>query len=87
MQIGGYVTDATQAGRPVGGATVILVEQGLDAKTDAEGRFSLKRVVSSPQCTFLVVAPGYETTRKVQSIPAGSYDIEMQPESEAVPAR
>jgi hypothetical protein len=84
MQIGGYVTDASNAGKPVKGAAVVLVEQGLDSQTDREGRFSFSRVNASSKITFLVVAPGYVTVRKTMAIPADNYDIALEPEAEAV---
>jgi hypothetical protein len=78
-QIGGYVTDATETGRPVR-AEVILLEQGLNTRTDAAGRFTFSNLVERPRYTFIVVAPGYVTTRHEVTIPADSYDIVLQPE-------
>lgn len=78
-QIGGYVTDATETGRPVR-AEVILLEQGLNTRTDAAGRFTFSNLVERPRYTFIVVAPGYVTTRHEVTIPAASYDIVLQPE-------
>ncbi len=78
-QIGGYITDATETGRPIR-AEVILLEQGLNTRTDAAGRFSFSNLVERPRYTFIVVAPGYVTARHEVTIPATSYDIALQPE-------
>lgn len=83
-QVGGYVTDATEPGRAVQ-AEVILLEQGLNTRTDASGRFSFSNLVERPKYTFIVVASGYVTTRhEVMAIPAASYDITLQPEAAPV---
>ncbi len=79
-QIGGYITDATETGRPIR-AEVILLEQGLNTRTDAAGRFSFSNLVERPRYTFIVVAPGYVTARHEVTIPATSYDIALQPEA------
>lgn len=86
-QIGGIVRDATQPDNilPVT-AEVILLEQGLNVRTDERGRFTFSNVGSRTQYTILVVAPGYVTTRKSITIPASSYDVELQPETEQVSA-
>lgn len=79
-QVGGYITDATQPGMPVR-AEVILLEQGLNTRTDVAGRFTFSNIVERPRYTFIVVAPGYVTTRHEVTIPAASYDIALQPEA------
>jgi hypothetical protein len=78
VQIGGQITDATNS-KPVR-AEVVLVEQGLNARTDALGRYTFSGLIERSEYTLLVVAPGYATTRQVFSIPAKSYDLELQPE-------
>jgi hypothetical protein len=80
LQIGGKVTDSTNPDLPIH-AQVVLVEQGLDASTDKEGRFKFNNVIDRPQYTLLAVAPGYATLRKTVTMPATSYDLEMQPEA------
>ncbi len=83
-QVGGYITDATEPGRAVQ-AEVILLEQGLNTRTDSEGRFTFSNLVERPKYTFIVVAPGYVTTRhEVTVVPTASYDIALQPETAAV---
>jgi hypothetical protein len=83
-QVGGFVTDATDPGRPVQ-AEVILLEQGLNTRTDAAGRFTFSNLVERPKYTFIVVANGYVTRRhEVMAIPTASYDIALQPETAAV---
>jgi hypothetical protein len=84
VQVGGYITDTTGDGRPVARAEVVLVEQGLNVATDAEGRYTFRNVVKRPQYTVLVVAPGYETMRQVVTIPAASYDFALQPQKVVV---
>jgi hypothetical protein len=79
-QIGGRVTDAINPERLVQ-AEVILLEQGLNTRTDAAGRFTFVNLVERPRYTFIVVAPGYATTRHEVTVPAKSYDIALQPEA------
>jgi hypothetical protein len=83
VQIGGRVFEKDKPDRPVG-AEVILLEQGLNSRTDSQGRFKFNRVVHRNQCTLLVVASGYITTRKTVTIPSPSYDIELEPENISV---
>lgn len=79
-QIGGHITDATDPARLVQ-AEVILLEQGLNTRTDAAGRFTFSNLVERPRYTFIVVAPGYATARHEVTVPADSYDIALQPEA------
>lgn len=79
LQVGGFVTDATNQDKPVK-AEVVLVEQGLNVRTDAQGRYSFNNLAERPKYTFLVVAPGYVTARQELTIPAASYDFKLQPE-------
>ncbi len=81
VQVGGYIKDATDTGKAVI-AEVILLEQGLNVKTNPEGRYTFQNVVKRPQYTFLVVAEGYKTTRKTISIPSADYDISLEPDPE-----
>jgi hypothetical protein len=57
------------------------LEQGLNTRTDDKGRFSFVNLVERPRYTFIVVAPGYVTRRQEITVPAASYDIELQPEA------
>lgn len=79
LQIGGYVTDANNPDQPIR-AEVILLEQGLNVRTDTRGRYTFHNLVERPTYTFLVVAPGYTTARQEFSIPTVSYDFKLQPE-------
>lgn len=80
VQVGGIVTDALKPEAPLR-AEVILLEQGLNTRTDAKGRFTFANVASYPKYTFIVVAPGYVTARQEVSIPGGNYDIRLVPET------
>lgn len=81
VQIGGYVTDANDPERAIR-AEVVLIEQGLNVRTDAQGRFKFSDIIQRPSYTLLVVAPGYITARQEVSIPGASYDLKLQPEKE-----
>ncbi|MEI7555268.1 Pvc16 family protein [Candidatus Chlorohelix sp.] len=81
LQIGGRIIDATDKNKVVR-AEVVLLEQGLNVKTDAQSRFNFNAVIQRPKYTFLAIAPGYVTVRKVIDLPSQSYDLEMQPETE-----
>jgi hypothetical protein len=65
-------------------AEVILLEQGLNTRTDAAGRYTFSNIVERPRYTFIVVAPGFVTTRHEVTIPAASYDIALEPEAVVV---
>jgi hypothetical protein len=78
LQVGGFVRAAD--GKPLQGAEVVLLEQGLNVRTDAQGRYSFGYLAERPQYTFLVIAPGYVTARQVIVVPVTSYDIELEPE-------
>jgi hypothetical protein len=84
IQIGGRIYDASRPDETIAGAEVILLEQGLNERTDERGRFSFGYVVARPEYTILVVAPGYETTRRTVKLPSDNYDVELQPEKERV---
>lgn len=84
IQIGGRIYDASRPDETITGAEVILLEQGLNERTDERGRFSFGYVVARPEYTLLVVAPGYETTRRTVKLPSDNYDVELQPEKERV---
>ncbi|MEI6044980.1 MAG: Pvc16 family protein [Chloroflexota bacterium] len=79
VQIGGQITEANNPGKPVR-AEVVLVEQGLNVRTNAQGYYTFNNLIERSEYTLLVVAPGYVTTRRVLTIPTGSYDLELQPE-------
>ncbi len=79
LQIGGYVRDEND--QPLHEAEVILFDQGLNVKTDTQGRYSFNNVVDRPKCTFYVGAPGYTTLRQELTIPAATYDFKLQPET------
>ncbi len=81
--VGGYITDARQPGRPVQ-AEVVLLESGLNVRTDAQGRYSFSNVAPRPTYTLLVVAPGFATRRQEITIPASSYDLQLEPEVQVV---
>ncbi len=81
VSVGGRVLDSDK--QPVR-AEVVLVEQGLNVTTDEDGRYSFKNVVKRPKYTFLAVAPGFVTGRQELNIPATSYDIQLQRETELV---
>jgi Pvc16 N-terminal domain/Carboxypeptidase regulatory-like domain len=81
VQVGGRVTN--QDKQPVR-AEVILLEQGLNTRTDELGRYSFGNIVQHAKYTFIVVAPGYETARREISLPSGSYDIQLEAEAVAV---
>lgn len=85
-QIGGHITDSTDPTKPIK-ADVILVEQGLNMRTDEQGRFTFTNLVPRSQYTVIAVAPGYETTRQELVVPAKSYDFQMQPEAEEAEVR
>ena len=80
IEIGGFVTTAVNPFEAVHQAEVVLVEQGLTATSDAQGRFKFSNIVQRPKYTFLVVAAGYETLRQELTIPAVSYDFQLQPQ-------
>jgi hypothetical protein len=83
VQIGGQITDSATPGKPVR-AEVVLIEQGLNTRTDTQGRYTFSGLIERNEYTLLVVAPGYVTTRRVFSIPSRSYDLEIQPEEAEV---
>ncbi|HEX2914626.1 MAG TPA: Pvc16 family protein [Chloroflexia bacterium] len=80
-QIGGRVLDAANPARQIR-AEVILLEQGLNSRTDEQGRFTFGSLVTRPRYTLLAVAPGYQTTRQEFEVPSSSYDLVLQPETE-----
>ncbi len=84
-EIGGFVTAAANPSEAVHRAEVVLVEQGLTATSDVQGRFKFSNIVQRPKYTFLVVAAGYETLRQELTIPAASYDFQLQPQILASP--
>ncbi len=81
VQIGGHVWDAVDKARPVR-AEVVLLEQGLNVRTNEQGSFTFFGLVQRPKYTLLVVAPGYITARQEITIPSASYDVSLQPEVE-----
>lgn len=85
-QIGGYISDASDPERAIA-AEVVLIEQGLNVRADAEGRFKFSNIVKRPSYTLLVVAPGYITARQEVSIPGASYDLKLQPETNDAKAK
>jgi hypothetical protein len=78
IQVGGRITDQDNA--PLQ-AEVILLEQGLNARTDREGRFNFGNVARHDKYTFIVVSTGFVTARKEITVPSGSYDIQLAPET------
>ncbi len=78
LQIGGYVTNP--AGKPVGGAEVRLIEQGLYVYTDQQGRYKFGNVVQHrPSYTFEIMAGGFKPLRLERNIPgqAPEYDFRL----------
>ncbi len=73
FQIGGRVHQSDDPEKGVAGATVTLVEQGVETVTNAEGRYIFHHV---PAGTYNVVvsAPGVEQRREIQ-VPSGGYDV------------
>ncbi len=74
--IAGTVTDAGHA--PVAGATVTLVELGLTAATDADGRYHLSRLTAGTYT--LHATAGQKAQDKKVSVPApkgSTYDVQL----------
>jgi len=73
-QIGGQVIDG--AGNGVEGAIVDVLDAGLRAVTDAEGRYLLSRVPAG-NCTLRVVAVGFQVATKGVPVPGSPHDYEI----------
>lgn len=76
LSIGGTVTDATNA--PVAGAAVTLVEIGLTATTDGNGRFGLGPMAAGNYT--LNVVSGASTKAKSITVPAtagSNFDVQL----------
>jgi len=58
---------------PVAGARVTIVEKGLDAETDDEGRFKFDRVPRG-QYTLRAVSGSKEAARSIE-LPGDDYDL------------
>jgi Pvc16 N-terminal domain/Carboxypeptidase regulatory-like domain len=82
IQIGGRIFDQNNA--PVARAEVILLEQGLNTRTDQNGKYSFANVVRHRKYTFIVVAPGFVTARTEISVPSSSYDVKLEPETATI---
>ncbi|MFQ5524977.1 MAG: Pvc16 family protein [Thermoanaerobaculia bacterium] len=78
IQIGGLVVDG--GGNGIAGAFVDVLDAGLRAVTDDEGRFSLPQVPVGDR-TVRVVAVGFSPNTQVVTVPgsSGDYQITLTP--------
>lgn len=75
-QIGGRVRARGDPARGIAGATVVLRESGVEATTDAAGRFIFARAPQG-RVTFVVRVPGQPEVTVTAEVPAPSYDLEV----------
>jgi hypothetical protein len=76
VAIGGRLRDRKDPARPVAKARLALRGTGLEATTDADGRFVFPRVPPG-EATLVVRAPGKsEVVRKI-AVPSPTYDLEV----------
>ena len=72
--LGGVLRDASGAALPA--AAVELLELGLEATSDAEGRFALHRL--APGRYTLLARHGGQEARRTVEVPGQSYDLTMK---------
>ena len=75
LQIGGRVVSNLGAVLP--GAIVDILDAGLRARTDPEGRFSFP-VVPAGSHTFRAIATGFQPNVQVRAVPGSPSDYEFQ---------
>jgi hypothetical protein len=86
LDIEGTISDSVDASRFIQ-AEVILVEQGLHVRADAQGHYVLKSVIPKPNYTFIIVAAGYVTSKQVIAHSDVSYDFKLQLETSGAVSR
>ena len=74
VQVGGRVLDG--GGTGVAGAVVDVVDAGLRATTDAEGRYAFARVPTGNR-TFRAVAVGFQPLTQAVQVPGQTEDYEL----------
>jgi len=74
QDIGGRIHRREAPEQGIAGATVRLVERGLDTTTDAQGRYRLRRLPAGSY-TLVIAAPGLNGHRAEIQVPSGSYDV------------
>ena len=74
MQIGGTIHQSDHPEQGIPGASVTLLERGLDATTDERGRYTFSGVPAGSY-TLVVLAPGVDEQRREIQVPSGSYDV------------
>ena len=74
MQIGGTIHQSDDPEQGIPGASVTLLERGLDATTDERGRYTFSGVPAGSY-TLVVLAPGVDEQRREIQVPSGSYNV------------
>ena len=76
FRIGGAVTDA--ASQPVAGATVRVVETGVEAKTDADGKYNLGTLPAGAYTLRVTAGPvTQDFNRTVPAAPGNDFDLQL----------
>lgn len=76
IQIAGTVRVKGKRGGLLAGANVSVLGRGLDAETDAAGRYTLRHLPPGKH-TFRVSASGRKAKELSVTVPAGDYDLEV----------
>ena len=74
LQIGGRIHSVDNIDEGVSGASVTLLERGLDTITDDEGRYGFSGVPPGGY-TLVISAPGMAERRQAIEVPGDSYDV------------
>jgi len=74
LQIGGRIHQKENPEQGISGVTVTLLERGLDALTDGQGRFRFSRVPRG-RYTLAISVPGMEEQRAELAVPSNSYEV------------
>lgn len=83
VQLGGWVLQSDNGNtRPVEGATVTLVEHGVNAHTDREGRFKFDHIPRG-RYTLRAMSESGQAEREVE-VPGPEYDLRLAPRADGV---
>ena len=76
MQIGGTIHQNGDLEQGIAGASVTLLERGLDTTTDQIGRYTFSGVPAG-NYTLVVSVPGADQQQMEIQVPGGSYDMNI----------